>query len=570
MNNEGLLLWDKFLDYLYRTGDISVPTDFRNRCVEVTKMLDNDISGIVGTIINYSINAASEAQLKIECSEETLENLLDIWLNMINIYVDGIPTGLSELAKEYYKERWAGSSLCLMRVRKWEKITVGNVSIKVPTVLWFANGTSIYIKRGNETNYKLGSDKYFLDKEMKKYPLPGRKDENIIIQKPFARWFSKYPSPYLIKTGVYKNWKAMEMLQHKGDEVVSKVLPYLFLIEKGSENLFIQKDVDYKDAELKEMNEKFKEAVQKYESEKGKIPSAAVPFDQKYKHLIPDMRNILAEELYRQGYRALLAGLGFIDLLEITPSRQESRINPKPFITEVNAGVEGFKSMLMDVIRLIISENKLDHRKLFSNKNNLKIVNSPLKINVQQILDQLRSSFVYGATTIQTYHEVLGIDHEQEIERMKKEQKDGLRELFYPHLIQNREDIPDSGVIPITKKQNEKNKEKEKQPEHMQEAKNLELEIAPYDKDNPPDFLKKYPKGAQDVFITVFNKSLPKGEDYAFPVAWTALKRWLKKHGYVKKDDKWVKKSDLEQEELMAKKHKLLDKLLGDKKDENI
>jgi len=74
-----------------------------------------------------------------------------------------------------------------------------------------------------------------------------------------------------------------------------------------------------------------------------------------------------------------------------------------------------------------------------------------------------------------------------------------------------------------------------------------DLIIAPYDKNNPPAFLKKYPKGAQEVFIEVFNKNLPKGEDYAFPVAWTALKRWLKKHGYKKVNDKWVK-SDEEKE----------------------
>jgi hypothetical protein len=72
-----------------------------------------------------------------------------------------------------------------------------------------------------------------------------------------------------------------------------------------------------------------------------------------------------------------------------------------------------------------------------------------------------------------------------------------------------------------------------------------ELIIAPYDKDNPPAFLKKYPKGAQEVFIDVFNKSLPKGEDYAFPVAWSAMKRWLKKHGYKKIGDKWVKSEEI-------------------------
>jgi hypothetical protein len=68
--------------------------------------------------------------------------------------------------------------------------------------------------------------------------------------------------------------------------------------------------------------------------------------------------------------------------------------------------------------------------------------------------------------------------------------------------------------------------------------------MAPYDKANPPKFLEKYPEGARNTFIDVFNESLPKGEDYAFPVAWTALKRWMKKHGYKKEGDKWVKSEE--------------------------
>ena len=254
------------------------------------------------------------------------------------------------------------------------------------------------------------------------------------------------------------------------------------------------------------------------------------------------------------------------------------------------------------LIKIIILENKIDHRKLFSDNKALKIVNSPLKINVQYILDSIRSGFVYGAVTIETYQETLGIDPEQELQRMRKEWDNGLRDIYYPHVIQNTEKDQDTNISspPLTKKQLEKQKEKEKAskplmakcancghefdylsvsesgmgyvkcPKCEKSVTQIDLVIAPYDKSNPPEFLKKYPKGAQEVFITVFNKSLPKGEDYAFPVAWTALKRWLKKNGYVKKDDKWIKKSDLEQEELTAKKHKLLDKLLGEKKDENI
>lgn len=540
-NSSGLAsgLWETFLNYMYRTGDITVSSDFHERCAKIEEMLDNDISGIVSTIIDYSINSSSEAILKVECPDDTLEKLLNIWLSKINLKINGIPTGLQELAKEYYKERWAGSSLCLMRVSNWESISVGNTEIKVPTLLYFVNGNSVYIERKNRKNFKPGTDEYFLDKE-KETKLPKNDKEQIIVQKPFARWFTEYPSPYLVKKGILKNWLAMETLASKGDEAISKVLPYLFQIIKGDKDIYLQKGQKVSDDDLEKLMKNFIKGIERYKNEGKKLPANAIPFDQKYEHLIPDLLPILKEELYRQGYRALMAGLGFADMLEITPSRQETRLNPKPFIAEVNAGVADFKSMLLDVIRLIISENKLDHKKLFSDNKILKIVNSPLKINVQYILDNIRSGFVYGAVTFETYQESLGIDPEQELERMKKEWASGLREMFYPHVIQNQEEkgIDTNIKVPTTKKETEKQKEKEKG--EIQEN----LIISPYDKDNPPAFLKKYPKGAQEVFIEVFNENLPKGEDYAYPVAWTALKRWLKKHGHKKVGDKWVKSEE--------------------------
>ena len=94
-------------------------------------MIKNDVTGIISTVTDYSVNSASEAKLKVECNDETLEEIFNIWLSKININVNGIPTGLQSLAQEYYKERWQGSSLCLLKVSNWEKITVNNVSLSL-------------------------------------------------------------------------------------------------------------------------------------------------------------------------------------------------------------------------------------------------------------------------------------------------------------------------------------------------------------------------------------------------------------------------------------------------------
>lgn len=552
-------LWSQFLNWIYSNTDISVPSDFHSRCEKINELTQNDISGLVNTLLDYSINSASETKYNVECSEETLQKLLNIWLSKINLNIKGVPTGLQALAKEYFQERWH-SSFCILRFKNWEKISADGVTIEVPTVFWFVNGSSIYVDRPNEQNYKLGSDEFYLDKSLQT-KITENKNDFIVVQKPFNRWFDEYPVPYLVRKGVLKNWLAMKTLQDKSDEVISKFLPYLFVIQKGTESLFLQGDVTYSDTELKTMVDNFKSEIEKYKNQKGKTPTSGIPFDQKYEHLIPDLRRILTEELYRQGNRSILAGLGFVDLLEITPSRQESRLNPKPFVAEVNAGVGGFKLILEDVISVIINKNLDTHKKLFSLNTRLNVVNTPLKINTENILDQLRSAFIYGTISVRTYQEILGVDPETERERRQKELDEGLEDLFYPHLIQNREDVSDR-LIPsnpkTTKKQTEKQKEKEKLPQHMEESeiditenfKNAEIEDdlieAPYKNLNElPKYIKKMTKPCQEVFMATFNSVYEetKDEGKSMSIGISAAKRCMKKQGYIydKETKTWKK-----------------------------
>jgi hypothetical protein len=37
-------LFGAFIDWLYRSGDISIPSDYHQRCGKIGEMLDNDIS----------------------------------------------------------------------------------------------------------------------------------------------------------------------------------------------------------------------------------------------------------------------------------------------------------------------------------------------------------------------------------------------------------------------------------------------------------------------------------------------------------------------------------------------
>jgi hypothetical protein len=121
-------IFQQFINYLFQSGDISVPADYHEQCTKIHEMLGNDVSGTVDTILDYAVNSASEANYRIECSEDTLQKLLNLWLEDINIEIKGIPTGLQALSKEYFKERWEGSSFCILRVKDWKKITRGGVT----------------------------------------------------------------------------------------------------------------------------------------------------------------------------------------------------------------------------------------------------------------------------------------------------------------------------------------------------------------------------------------------------------------------------------------------------------
>jgi cation transport regulator ChaB len=465
-------LWAAFLSYLYSQGKIDVPQDFRTRISAIRYVLDSDTTGVINTLLDYSINTASQTDYTIECADDTLKAQLNEWLRYVNLDINGVPTGIVELSKEYYKERWREGSLILSRCGKWQDISIDGKKIKVPTVIWLVNSASIFVERDKD-KYTLGTDKYYLDAAMHEQ-LPG-KGEKIVIQRPFDRWWTQYATPYIVRKGIYRNYKALEMLQEKTEEVLTKFIPYLFAITKGTERQYIDAKVDFDDNDLKALQEGMKEKLEQYKRQKGKTPVWAKSFDVHGEHLIPDLSNILSVDLFNQGYRAILAGLGFVDVIQgITATRKEAVLNPAPFIEEVNAGVDGFKSLLTEIIYLIIQENKIEHSRLFNRNKKFYIANTPLKVNVQPILADLRQGFIYGSLSVKTYQEVLGIDPETERERMKDEWERGDRELFYPHIVQNMEEKgldtelgkpAVSKKPPVSQKQIEKDLEKKANPE---------------------------------------------------------------------------------------------------------
>jgi len=418
--------WYSVLKFLQDGGAIVVPKDYHERCAAIRLMLESDSSGIINSLTDFSVNTASEVSFSIETKNNALQSMLNDWLQTINFSYSGrLPVGVNQLSKEYLKERWKGSSLCIMKIH-WATVD----GFDVPDAIWFLNGSSIYIKPSANKNLEIGKSNYFYDSKYTK-PVSG----DFLVQKPFSRWYEDYPVPYLVRQGVYRNYYGVNLLKEQGEKVLNKLLPYLIMLKKGTEGLTKQ-GISYDDADMTQLENNFKTFLNEYDAKQKYAPTFTTPFDTDLTHIIPDIKNILHKDLYAEADKSILAGLGFIEVVSaVTTSRKESVMNPKPFITEVNSGVDGFKSMLNDVVRMIIVRNKAKHKKYFTDLNSIRIINSPIRLDVDSMLDYLRSGYDRGFVSVATIQQALRLDPISELERREKEDKEGITERMSPHKV---------------------------------------------------------------------------------------------------------------------------------------
>lgn len=502
------------------TDNVKIPTKYRDQVLAVKESLKKDSSGLVNSLLDFAISCAN-VEYSVETDNEKLTEIFNNWLSSINEDLLGkIPTGINALAKEYFKERWKGSSFIILRTL-WEERN----GVRVPVKMWFVNGEDIIIQDDNES-FSIGSESYSLKiskKDVKK--LPSIKDEIIFIQKPFESWGSSYPTPFLIKRGVFKNLAFLELLSSKGDFIIGKALEYLFLLKKGNADLALsgQSDFIYSDEDMESIKTKLSELLVNRKSTSG-VPTYATGFDTEISHIIPEYEKALKQELFTPTERRLLAGLGMIDVLQgIASTRKESMLNPKPFVAEVEQGIEDFKSIMFDVMKTIIKENL----RLFTNAkvNIQKIHSTPISEFISDdFRKQLTEMYDRGVISKQTYVEVAGErDFFVEMARRSYE-KDEIDDVMYPPVIENEEQY--------VKAEEVKSIEKE---EKNIESNNLTL-------NNIPDEIKNlnFSSDVKNLYIVSYNQVANKGKEYASKVAMKVVKRFYKKIG-----GEWVSKKQL-------------------------
>ena len=536
MDTSGIFLNSLFSLLLKK---ITVPTDYHERVSCVKTMLTDDVSGLVDSLTDFSVQTAS-VDFGVETDNPKLTKKLKKWLDNINSpYKGQIPRGIKPLAEEYFKERWKSSSFPILKITKWGRVN----GITVPTKMFFVDGESIRAQelKPDEKNKELIGYEYYLG-DGKDDPL----NKGVIITKPYGRWFDEYPDPFLIKRGVYHNWKIIQSLKKRESEVLEQIIPYLLTIKKGDIQLATQHIKNYTQPELTDVKNQFQELMDKMNSMadgKVKSPIRVTQFDEEIKHLIPDLKAMFEPTLFVVAEKAILSGLGFIDVVEaVSTSRRESILNPKAFIEETKKGVEDFKGILRELVAQIIEQNKDSHKKYMSDNITFSITSSPVKgFITNDFKTQLRLLWKNGQLSNQTYAELVGeVEYQTEVRRREKEAKEGLEYTMYPHLTDNKEEV---GIDIVGDKPVDKDTDVNGNPippDKLDDKDKYDmgaLQTAPYTRITqlPSEVKEKLSKEKQRDWMKIFNNAYrfylgkfgdpKKAETLAFRTAWSQIKQ---------------------------------------------
>jgi len=517
---------------------ITVPQDYHSQVTAIKSMLRDDCTGIIDSLTDFAVQSAS-VDYNIETGNENLNKIYKEWLDKINIDYNGrIAPGIKTLAKQYFTERWKYSSFPILRIAKWD---VGKGGLIVPSRMFFLDGESIHAKSKDDgtDDLTLFSYDYYLGRS-DKYKL----GKNEIFTRPYGNWYDDYPIPFLIKRGIFHNYQIIKSLKENQSKILDQIIPYLLLIKKGTEGLATNNIKTYSDTELQKVIDDMQNLMDEIKSSNVgdkniKTPTRATNFDEEIKHLIPDLSTAFDSKLFAQSERNILAGLGFIDVIQgISDTRRESILNPKVFVEDVKSAVEDFKTQVLIPLIYKIQEKNSSNRKYMTEE--VIVTSSPVRGFITDAFKQeIRLLWKHGQISDQTYCELVGeVEFRTEVMRREKEAKDGIDTTMYPHITDNREgegtDLP--GEEPSEDEETTgKPKDRDKMDDKDKFDVSKELEGAPYQKlADLPDYIKKLSRTKQIKWKKVFNNAYAymlgktgdskKAESYAFRVANSSIR----------------------------------------------
>jgi cation transport regulator ChaB len=441
MSLNGNSLYNILVSLLFKKS-LTDSTDFHAQSTLVQDMLKIDSTGMVDSLSQFMVDCAL-TDISIDTESDKLNEIFLQWLNNINSEFrgKGIEVGIRGLMKEYFKERWRGSSFPVLKITKWDKID----GINFPVSMIFVDGGSVYAEKTDKTNaINLFSYKYFLGKE-KSEEITG---SAYLLYKLFGRSFDEYPTPYLIRRGIYKNWKLIDLIKDKELELIDRVIPYLLLITKGSEELtkegitYAPEDLTAVKNKIQELTNKLNDMQLNIDGQPTKSPIRVTNWDEEIKHVIPDLKAMFQKELFEEAERNILAGLGFIDIAEATSnSRSQSVLNPKPFIKECQSGQADFANVVLKDLLDLVREKNPDNIK-YNAKKWITYYNPMTEFMTDAFLELVKTISDRGYMSNETCEYICSratVNYELEKRKRIREIVGGDLSSMYPKLTTNQE-----------------------------------------------------------------------------------------------------------------------------------
>lgn len=543
-NEEQIELYAQAVLYLMNQNvDLTPPSNYENKVAECKKILDNDVSGLVSSIIEFIEDAISDVKFTIETDSSELTKILNLWLSKIN---DSnrkfMATGIKAFIKQYVREHFT-SSLVATKYN----FEVFN-KFRMPTKLWVLNSEKIKCST-NDDNLTFGYT-------YKNKPI----GQKVLIRRE-GRLYDNYPVPYLIRRGVWANYKLKKSIKDKSAQTLEQLLWYLFMLKKGNPNNPNYKTPNYTQmgADLKQILQSAKNSI----ATDSKIPAYMTSQDTEAEHVLPDLSKIFTRVIYEEIDRDILSGMGMIDIVEgVGSTRRDSILNPKPLMQKTISMLIDVEYLIYELIKEIVDNNKNIHRNYFNNLKSIKLIRTPIKAFwSQEFKEMVRSYSDRGLLSLRTSLDSLGFDFETELRRREEEAKNGYDMALYPRVIINREGV---GIDLVGEDyEEEETKDEDKKGIEKLNYTLADLEKAPWEnvKSLPQNIKKKLAPSVQKIFLKTFNnvynhyikdhdKSIT--EQYAFATAWKMVKKLAKinKKGiYVLK--RAISKADLDIENII-------------------
>jgi len=521
----------------------------------ISTVMDNYVSAACSTGYAHHIVSHNEADSK------RAKEYLDLWAKSVNRgIVDCVP-GMDNILDQIYREYWRSGLVVLQYVMGDFKFK--QKTYRVPVQMALIDPCNVYIKRSLE----FGGNKYyfrvpersistslyrkmkltrFKDVETNKTYLLGReltfgKNQGILVLKRGVQSYEGFPKPFLLQRNAYMLIQIKTALR-KGDyRMAISLINAILMMKRGSKELTERGFV---------VGEKNFSAIRTIlQNRLGGSNTLLTGYDTTAEWVMPDVAKIMTETKFSELNTAILRSLGLvlIDARAMGSKRAEGFVNPLMMLEEITSAQKNVKRFYEGLLFSLVTPD------LHLANTSISMYQTPNAMWLsKEVINTLKDVYGTGNIGRKTYLETVlpGANYNYEKSARAVEEREGENDIMTPRIMFNQQ---------VTEPQNEEDKkidENKKDVEDKKETKTKANKLsAPWERNEDlPENVKVLPQGGQTVWRKAFNSAYKEyGEDVAIKIAWSAVK----KAGYKKENNNWVKAERLYTYEELKKQEAL-------------